>query len=182
MKQEPDEPKDGRPRVGDEGARYTKQLMAEVTRLRNSKGPKWSAERLAQEMAAVGVPWTRNSVVNLESGRRKHIAAHEVLALAWVLGVRSPIDLFAPEHDSWVQVLPKHFESRRKVRAWFEGDPELLQPRRADPDGLAEFLREIAPEVGMTADNAESVAHKWAARQLERNELLPPGVDEDDDS
>lgn len=68
---------------------YTELVMASVKRRRLARTPTWSAERLAKEMTAVGVPWTRDAVVNLETGRRKRLAAHELLALAYVLDVDS---------------------------------------------------------------------------------------------
>ena len=137
-----------RPRAGDEGAEYTKRLMAAVTRLRNSKQPRWSAERLAAEMASVGVPWTRNSVVNLESGRRKQIAVHELLALAVVLRVENPMDLIVPPGDVYEQlvfpVIPFDDVSAASVRAWFGGAPEQLRQeldgRQPEP-GAIELLR-----------------------------------------
>jgi transcriptional regulator with XRE-family HTH domain len=106
--------------VPDEGAAYTAQVMAEVSRLRRAK--KWSAERLAEEMAAAGVPWSRDTVTNLESGRRKRIAAHEVLALAWVLGLSSPVELLAPgEELTLLQVTPEYHMPAENVREWFAG-------------------------------------------------------------
>lgn len=133
---------------GDEGAEYTKRFMAEVTRLRNSKQPRWSAERLAQEMAGVGVPWTRNSVVNLESGRRKHVSMHEVLALAVVLRVDNPVDLIVPPGGVYEQlvfpVVPFDDVSAASVRAWFRGEPGRLREEidgiQPDPNAI-ELLR-----------------------------------------
>jgi hypothetical protein len=118
----------------DEGAAYTAMVMAEVTRLRLAKTPKWSAERLAEEMAAVGIPWTRDAVVNLENGRRKRLAAHELLALAYVLDVASPVDLLVPATAPKVPVTPDAdvatldalmwcWGQTGPLRAWLAADP-----------------------------------------------------------
>src|SRR5215472_13777805 len=68
------------PAPPDQGQAYTAAVMRQVKQLRQARD--WSAEHLAAEMADSGVPWTRDTVVNLENGRRKRIAAHELLALA----------------------------------------------------------------------------------------------------
>lgn len=117
--QEPDRKKRA---AGDEGAPYTKLIMDEVKRLRT--GLDWSAERLAEEMAAMGVPWTRDVVVNLENGRRKTLAVHEVLTLACVLNVTSPLDLLAPEGGAGaarIPVTPDALVSPKYVRDWIAG-------------------------------------------------------------
>lgn len=122
MTQEQPERKRARRAAADEGEPYTRAVMREVKRLRLAKDPSWSAERLAEEMAKVGVPWTRDTVTNLESGRRKRIAAHEVLALAWVLDVLSPIELLAPDTEIKVQVTPEKRVPAEIVRLWFRGE------------------------------------------------------------
>ena len=133
----------------DEGEAYTRAVMAEVARLRKAEGRKWSAERLAEEMAKAGIPWTRDTVTNLESGRRKRIAAHEVLALAWVLELPSPVDLLAPPGDRYVQVLPGRREYTAVVRAWFEGKTGPLRLRQPwSPEVVAAAADELAGEMG----------------------------------
>lgn len=143
----------------DEGAAYTRAVMREVKRLRQARD--WSAERLAEEMAKAGIPWTRDTVTNLETGRRKHIAAHEVLALAWLLDVRSPVDLFVPSGERYVPVLPERQEYASVVRQWFEGKTGPLRQRPAgSPEGWAAFLEEFAeatPEAGITPEDAQRI-------------------------
>lgn len=96
--------------------------MAEVKRLRLARQPKsWSATRLAEEMAAVGVPWTRDAVTNLETGRRKSLAAHELLALAYVLDVASPVDLLVPQTAAKLPVTPVIEAHTLDARAWCWG-------------------------------------------------------------
>lgn len=74
------------------------QVIAERVRdLRKGRG--WSAERLAEEMAAVGIPWTRAVVTKLETKRRPGVSIEEVFALAYVLSV-APIHLMVPPLDA----------------------------------------------------------------------------------
>lgn len=159
MTQKPEEKPARKPRPApDEGAAYTAAVMREVERLR--RGRKWSAARLAEEMAKVGVPWTRDTVTNLEGGRRKRIAVHEVLALAWVLRAGNPLDLIAPDADHWVQLLPKRRTSTAKVRAWFAGDTGLFQ-RAGAPGVTPEAIQEHLP---VPQEIAEEWAQQLAAR------------------
>jgi hypothetical protein len=116
-------PKRRQRRSGDEGAAYTAAVIAEVKRRRLAQAPPWTAERLAAEMAAQGVPWTRNTVVNLETGRRKWLTAHELLTLAFVLEMDSPVDLLAPLPPGAgrrVPVTPDTLVSAEELRDWCE--------------------------------------------------------------
>lgn len=141
--------------LDDNGALYTSLVMAEVTRRRNAMKPKWSAERLAREMAAVGVPWTRNTVANLENGRRKQITAHELLALAWVLDVANPSELLAPDggaREQWFPVTPAILVATTSVRAWCRGETGPLRqalagPAEDEPEDLAEQLAALPADI-----------------------------------
>jgi transcriptional regulator with XRE-family HTH domain len=113
--------------AGDEGAAYTAVVMAEVKRLREARQPRWSAARLAKEMTAVGIPWTRDAVTNLETGRRKSLHAHELLALAYVLDVASPVDLLAPPTAARLPVTPEVQAETLDARAWCWGQTGPLR-------------------------------------------------------
>jgi len=106
---------------GDEGAPYTARIMSEVKRLRGPGGLNWSAERLAEEMTAVGIPWTRDVVVNLENGRRKTLAVHEVLALAYVLDIAPAILMSGLDDHAIVPVTPNLTVSAPEARSWIQG-------------------------------------------------------------
>jgi transcriptional regulator with XRE-family HTH domain len=114
--------------AGDEGAAYTRIVMAEVKRLRNAMQPEpWTAARLAAEMTAVGVPWTRNTVTNLETGRRKSLHAHELLALAYVLDAPSAVDLLVPQTAARIPVTPAVEAATLDARAWCWGQTGPLR-------------------------------------------------------
>lgn len=123
----------------DEGAAQTKQIVEAVKRRRLAKVPTWSAERLAEEMTKVGVPWNADVVVNLEHGRRKSLRVHELLALAWVLEVASPVDLLAAEGSvDMVWVTPEQRASAETVRAWFKGETGPLRHHEKSLQGAHE--------------------------------------------
>jgi hypothetical protein len=130
----------------------TAQIMEAVKNARQAKRPPWSAARLADEMTGVGVPWNRTIVANLEGGRRKSLRVHEVIALAWVLDVDSPLDLIVPElrKDPAYPVTPGTLLNRAAVRAWFRGETgplrEWLDAPRDGEQELAGVLANIAPE------------------------------------
>lgn len=141
--------------TGEEGALLTKRIADEVKRLRGALD--WSAERLGEEMSAVGVPWTRDVVVNLETGRRKTLAVHELLALAWVLDA-DPVELIVPQGDRLekvaVPVTPAILVSPVSVRSWF----------RDKMGSLRAFLDERASETEAEYEDSirDAVANAYA--------------------
>ena len=104
------------------------EVIAErVRELRKGRG--WSAERLAEEMTAVGVPWSRVVVTKLETGRRPGVSVEELFALAFVLEV-APVHLVVPTAKESERMLyritpagPRSFPSF--VRAWIRGQTPI---------------------------------------------------------
>lgn len=88
--------------------------------LRKSRG--WAAERLANEMRTVGIPWDRSIVANLEAGRRATLSVDEFIALAFVLDV-APVHLLIPTQPGTAyQVAPKGPTTVPEfARAWTRG-------------------------------------------------------------
>lgn len=138
--------------VRDEGATQTRLIMNAVRSLRDAKG--WSAERLADEMTAVGIPWNTAIVTNLELGRRKSLRVHELLALAYVLDAK-PLDLLVPPTDRY-PVTPKMTAASPIVTSWIKGEMSL---RGARDKALAEF-REVLEE-HMPADAARAFMDRF---------------------
>ena len=128
--------------------------MAEVRRLRLTREPSLTAERLAQAMTVAGVPWSRDTVVNLETGRRKRLAVHELLALAYVLELGSPVDLLAPllpGEGRMLPVTPRILVRASAVRAWCErqdppwrakADESTVTARMPDIEDILRMVRE----------------------------------------
>jgi transcriptional regulator with XRE-family HTH domain len=70
----------------------TAKVAASVRHLRMEQGI--SAQKLADRTAELGMPVPRNTIANLENGRRDHVAVDELVALADALGV-PPADLLS---------------------------------------------------------------------------------------
>ena len=88
-------------------------------------------------MRAVGVPFDKTVIANLETGRRRFVTVAELLALALVLDV-APLHLMvptddtptddtpAPEHEVY-PVTPTLTCATSSVRAWIRGESPLGQ-------------------------------------------------------
>lgn len=105
----------------------TRVIARRVRNLR--EGRKWSGERLAKEMTKVGVPWDRNIVANLETGRRASVSVVELLALAFVLDV-APVHLLVPTsaNGPWYAFTPDQVAPAPVVREWIRGRYWLPRP------------------------------------------------------
>lgn len=116
--------------------------MRKVKDLRLEK--RWSAGQLAEAMTAAGVPWDRSVVANLENGRRKSLRVHELYALAYVLGVDTPMELLVPwfRDGGDFPVTPKVSVDRQAVRAWFVRGNDIVLPKwiEMSPDERMELL------------------------------------------
>lgn len=163
-------------RARDEGAGQTSVIMAGVKRARLAR--EWSAQRLADEMSAVGVPWNADIVVNLEHGRRKSLRVHELLALAVVLAAESPVDLLAPPDAAaagrMILVTPNHLMEVRNLREWCDRQAPPPPPRRppgeeSTPVPTLEELRKLVQASDLTADSLRDIAG-FLQKYLERVE------------
>ena len=72
----------------------TTALAMRVRELRQQR--EWSAAQLAAKMQAVGLPWQRLTVTQLEIGQRKSVTVDELVALARVFGVRPEVLVIPP--------------------------------------------------------------------------------------
>jgi transcriptional regulator with XRE-family HTH domain len=108
-------------------------IAGRVRALRTQHG--WSAQRLAEELASVGIAWDRSIVANFENGRRAGVSVEEFLALAYVLSV-APVHLLVPTDavDMTPYRITPEGDPRRVewVRAWIRGQAPLgvVDPRR----------------------------------------------------
>lgn len=114
-----------------------KVIAARMRELRTGRG--WSAQRLAEEMTKVGIPWDRSIVANLEGGRRRTVSVEEMFALAFILNV-APVHLMVPpvgkEDRSEYWIVPQSPIQGGQpfpdaVRAWIRGNLPLgTEPKR----------------------------------------------------
>lgn len=105
------------------GTAYTERVAEAVKSLRGAKG--WTHTDLAKQMTLAGVPWSRETAVNLERGRKRSLGVHELLALAFVLDVDSPVDLIAPGEE-WLPVVGIRLLPA-DVRRWCLGETGPLR-------------------------------------------------------
>jgi hypothetical protein len=156
------EPKRRKPRspVDVAGAEYTALVAAQMTRLRGAKG--WTPAALAAEMTTAGVPWTRETVVNLERGRKKSLGVHELLALAWVLDANTPLDLLAP-NGAPVRVTPGIELLPVVIRAWFRGSTGPLKAWLSRASGRSVALVELAVVEEMGIDLTRRLSERVQA-------------------
>lgn len=178
MTQEPD---GKRKRAGNEGVQYTKRIMDEVTGRRMAL--EWSAERLAEEMTAVGVPWTRDAVSNLETGRRKNIAVHELLALAWVLDIADLAALlvppsYNPEDEPSFPVAPDVMVPASAVRSWIRNGSRPLRTWVVQQDMEESIRRSVrkvwAEKGGIPGTTPDELAGQLIQGMRERRDAQDP--------
>lgn len=140
----------------DEGAAQTRLIMNAVRSARMAKD--WSAERLASEMTAVGVPWNEHIIVNLEHGRRRSLRVHEWLALAYVLEAE-PLDLLVPATSRY-PVTPDTMVTRPIAKAWVKG--EIGPLRTTHTDAVAEFRAVLEQQGKLSKEDINDVMNLLA--------------------
>jgi hypothetical protein len=104
------------------------QVIAERVR-QLMKRKDWTAQRLVDELAKVGIEWTRLIVANLlvkkSDRRRRYVTVDELLALAKVLDV-APIDLMLPvDLAARYAITPTTAVQASVARSWIRGQIPL---------------------------------------------------------
>lgn len=80
-----------------------------------------TAQQLAERLQAGGLPWDRQTVTKLETGRRQNVTVVEWLALARALDV-APIHLLIPlENGGSYLVMPDEAVNTDRARYWVRG-------------------------------------------------------------
>ena len=127
--------------------RHAAKLGKAVQKLRGERSAVW----LEQRTAELGLKMTRQTVADLESGRRRIVTTAELLVLAAALDT-TPIALMYPnpsdEPDNVVEVLPGIEATGFQAAQWFSGsrmgfteeDPEV----EADDDAAESDRRRTA--------------------------------------
>ena len=122
----------------------TLQIGAAIRALRGRRSTAW----LSDATAAIGERVGRSTITDLEIGRRKYIAVHELSLIAAALGV-SPAALLVngAMPDGEVEFLPSRTAPARRVAGWWGGDRDCTPPHGvtgpslpdADADSVALF-------------------------------------------
>ena len=116
-------------------AAWTHAIGREVARVRRDTGT--SAAALSARCAELGCAIPRNTIANLESGRKESLPIHELVAIARALNV-TPLSLLFPEgEDATVAYLPGVELPSNHGRIEFVG------PRAPHVDLLIEGLKDI---------------------------------------
>lgn len=162
---------------------WTKQIGRAVARHRKMKG--LSAQALSDKCAEVGFSIPRNTITNLENGRKEGIPIHEVWVLAKALEV-APIDLLFPLVDEDGTLATDYREILDRARDFVDGwgarwepDSEYRAYRRHDDNEGRASSRSRHPGANpeWVASGVEFLAN--SRTDLVRAGLPLPDVDEE---
>lgn len=106
--------------------RLTRAFAARMREAREREQPRLSAEKLARRTRGLGHEVPRNTIADLESGRRRHISLAEVLVIAAALLVPPAHLVFGT--SGVVEAVPDHPLAARAATAWLAGDRALYGP------------------------------------------------------
>lgn len=145
-------------------------------RMRALRQGKLTAEQLAEAMTAVGIPWQRSIVANLENGRRDAVSVGELFALALVLDV-TPSALLVDLDNPSAEVTPDLTVTPLDLLMWLQMKAPLpghdLDGHRFPPRVVSKIgdvwseildLEDIVPPAG--ADEQNQRARQLLARTL----------------
>lgn len=113
-----------------EGLTPSEVATARMIDLRRERG--WSQQRLAEELASLGVNMHQTTIAKIEK-RDRTLSLDDALAIAVALKV-APVHLFVPTmHDeSSVRVAPEVVVPAREVREWVRGRWPLTEEDEED--------------------------------------------------
>lgn len=83
----------------------TRSIAAEIRRYRKQR--KWSAQRLSDECANLGLHIPRSTLADLENGRRRAISVAEMLVIARVLEMTPACLLPGDDPTAWLCAAPE---------------------------------------------------------------------------
>ncbi|QYL27251.1 hypothetical protein TM48_01453 [Mycobacterium shottsii] len=94
------------------------RIGTEIKDLRGKKTGQWLADRTAE----LGMKMTRQTITDLENGRRRYVTTAELAVLAAALNV-APIRLIypGPDYNAPIEVLPGVQERQIEAVQWFSG-------------------------------------------------------------
>jgi Helix-turn-helix domain len=131
----------------------TRVVAARMIALRKKRG--WSADELAKQMKAAGIPWERIVVTKLETGRRASVSTDELVALAAVLNCPLVMLLTTDDEAAPYQVTPTTTESMFGARGWMRGAGPL-----ADAD-TRDYYAELPRGESFTPGHMTSDGEAW---------------------
>lgn len=114
-------------------ARYTRSVAAEIRRHRKARG--WSAQKLADQCQALGLPIPRYTISDLENGRRTALGVAELAVIGYALGVPPLLLMYPAGYEEETEVLPGVTRPPFRCARWFAGETPF--PGDDDEDYLA---------------------------------------------
>jgi transcriptional regulator with XRE-family HTH domain len=142
------------PKIDSWAARVTRSVAWQVHRHRKALG--WSAQKLSDACAELGLEFPRSTLADLESGRRAHVSVAELLVLARALDVPPLLLLFPVGAEEETEVLPGEPRPSFRAAQWFAG----AGPYPAEGDA--------GVVTGVTAENAGAAAPLVLYREHDR--------------
>lgn len=177
-----------------------------VKAVREAKSPKLSAQGLADRVSALGYPYSRSQLVNLEYGRKKTLEVSELVAIAEALDI-APIELLYPGlPDGDVEYLPgqttrafdalKNFTGEDRtargernrylamIRMFEMERPELEAVETDSPEGraarnLIESTRGVLIDAGYTVAGPPPRLHVEVFRGSRLEQFVEEGEDDE---
>jgi transcriptional regulator with XRE-family HTH domain len=111
-------------------ARLTGSIAAEVRRQRKARG--MSAQQVADECTRLGVDLPRNTIADLENGRRASLSVAELLALARALDVPPLLLVFPADAEAEAEILPGATRPTWRALQWASGEGPFPGAEDAD--------------------------------------------------
>ncbi len=108
----------------DWSTRWTRLIGEKVRALR--KAQSLSTQRLSDLCTEQGFPVPRNTIVNLETGRKETLSVQELTAIALALDV-SPVSLLYPL-DQPAEIAPGQYRNPFHAAQWFAGEWDSVVP------------------------------------------------------
>jgi transcriptional regulator with XRE-family HTH domain len=117
-------------------ARFTRGVAAEIQRRRKELG--WSAQKLSDECAALGMEFPRSTLADLENGRRVQLSVAELIVLARALSIPPLLLIFPVGTQEETELLPGITRPVFRAAQWFDGSAFFPGP---DDVGVVTTIR-----------------------------------------
>lgn len=100
-------------------AEQAKRIGAAVKLLRGDRTAQWLAARTEE----IGVKMTRQTITDLENGRRRYVTTAELAVLAHALNTAPMALLYpGPDYGEFLDVLPGRQDRQIRAVQWFSGE------------------------------------------------------------
>ena len=140
---------------------WTLLVGKQVRAIRSTKG--LSAQDLSDKCAVIGFTVARNTISNLENGRKEVVTIQEIVVMAFALGC-PPVALLYPLEAEEVEMLPSLEKVPFYAAQWFSGHWH----GSSDDDGWGMTLTERTDESALVL----GLLREYVELQAQRRRLL----------